>query len=582
MGESFKLYLGSSAGSSFFRMSDLRVYKSALTVEQIRDLYHYEYVPDEESEKVIVVRAADVEDHDGLVVDQSCALPGKAYLRQKNSASDGWVNWTVDVEAGDYALYLLMRGYTTETSLVEVSVNNVNYGIHRLRSSGLWESVRVGDSLKFNLVNGENVVSVRPVGNVGVAGLAVVSSSRDFDMAKLDFGQADWNEPEPRVEVRLMYDDYRDTTWARPHLKFRNLTAKSFPNARLRYFYKGEGSSVRAQGFWPNLPMSVVSDAGEVYYAELALNEPIAPYAGAYGDEGVKLGLYRLPNNRRWNIFDDPSYASGSENGYVVANGIALLDDNGELLNEWQCYDDGLPAEQAKPSVRALAKDESENPSQSSRVRVVVENDGSVAVDGFEVRYYYRDADGKMAKPDYYDFAFADTSYMNVGGNLYYVSFMYRNSVLNSGERNAYGNGAQFALHGRDWNPAYFDASDDPSHRGLGREFAVADSIVVLDRNGNLLWGHVPQPKFANNFVVMPAGESRVTRVGDVVYVDIDEMGYYTLETVNAVGTPLARLFDGTWQPGEHMVQIPADKLNAGGYLVLRMGNIILNWQLLK
>ncbi|MCQ2064165.1 MAG: hypothetical protein MJY99_12600 [Fibrobacter sp.] len=49
-----------------------------------------------------------------------------------------------------------------------------------------------------------------------------------------------------------------------------------------------------------------------------------------------------------------------------------------------------------------------------------------------------------------------------------------------------------------------------------------------------------------------------------------------------SVGTPLARLFDGTWQPGEHMVQIPADKLNAGGYLVLRKGNIILNWQLLK
>lgn len=158
---------------------------------------------------------------------------------------------------------------------------------------------------------------------------------------------------------------------------------------------------------------------------------------------------------------------------------------------------------------------------------------------------------------------------------------MYSNSVLNPGEKSAFGSGAQFALHNVNWQEG-FNANDDPSHHGLSREFAVADSIVVLDRNGNLLWGNVPQPKFADNFVVMPAGESRVTRVGDVVYVDIDETGYYTLETVNAAGMPLARLFDGTWKPGEYIVQIPADKLNAGGYLVLRKGYEILNWQLLK
>lgn len=66
---------------------------------------------------------------------------------------------------------------------------------------------------------------------------------------------------------------------------------------------------------------------------------------------------------------------------------------------------------------------------------------------------------------------------------------------------------------------------DDPSHHGLSRNLSAADSVVVLDRNGNLLWGNVPQPKFSNNYVVKP-GESRITRVGDVVYVDIDVTGY--------------------------------------------------------
>ena len=158
---------------------------------------------------------------------------------------------------------------------------------------------------------------------------------------------------------------------------------------------------------------------------------------------------------------------------------------------------------------------------------------------------------------------------------------MYNDVVLNPGERNAFGNGAQFALHNIGWQ-GEFDASDDPSHYGLGRDFSVADSIVILDKNGNLLWGNVPQPKFADNYVLKPSGEKRLTRAGDVVYVVIDETGYYVLETVNAVGYPLARLYEGTWKPGEYMVQISADKLNAGGFLVLRKGNEILNWQLLK
>ena len=190
-------------------------------------------------------------------------------------------------------------------------------------------------------------------------------------------------------------------------------------------------------------------------------------------------------------------------------------------------------------------------------------------------------ANGRMAKPDYYDFAFADTSFANVGGNLYYVSFVYDNVILNPGEKNAFGNGAQFALHNVNWQDG-FSASDDPSHHGLSRNLSAADSIVVLDRNGNLLWGSVPQPKFANNFVVKPVGKNRVTRVGDVVYVEIDETGYYTLEAVDANSVALAKFFEGTWKPGEYMVEIPMNKLSSGMYLVLRKGNEIFNWQLLK
>ncbi|MCQ2099429.1 MAG: hypothetical protein MJZ10_03860 [Fibrobacter sp.] len=580
MGENFKPYLGSAKLSSFFRIGDLRIYGSALSADQVRDLHHYEYVPDE-TEKVIVTRATDIDDREGLVVDQSCALPGKSYLRQKNASSEGLANWNVEADAGDYSLYLLVRGYSIETSLVEVFVNNVSYGVHCLRSSGYWETVRVGDSLRFPLSSGSNVVSVRPVGGIGLAGLAVVSSPKEFDVSKLDFGQSVWSDPEPRVEVRLSYENAGDKTWARPRVQLRNLTGESFANAHFRYYYEGEGSAVQAKSFWPDLPMAVVPDAGNVYYADLALTEPIAPYGSIYNGAGLQLGLHRADYYQPWNILDDPSYEQGAESGYVLAKGVALLDEDGGLLNDWSCHDDGKTAERPKPSVRVLAKDLSWELNRRNEVQVVVENDGTVAVDGFEVLYYYRDAQGDVADPEYYDTTFAKASHVAAGGDLYYISFMYKNVVLNPGERNAFGNGAKFALHNSDWGDG-FNANDDPSHHGLGRDFAVADSIVVLDRNGNLLYGGVPQPRFADSVVVKNVSESRVTRVGDVVYVEIDAEGYYTLEIENAVGAPQAKLFEGKWGEGTHMVVIPADKLKQGGYLVLRNGNVILNWQIFK
>jgi hypothetical protein len=105
---------------------------------------------------------------------------------------------------------------------------------------------------------------------------------------------------------------------------------------------------------------------------------------------------------------------------------------------------------------------------------------------------------------------------------------------------------------------------------------------VVLDLERDLLWGGVPRPTFSNNVVASDSGASRVTRVGDVVYVNIDQTGYYYLETVDAFGTVKNRLFEGTWSVGEHIVQIPASAMQPGRYLVLRRGNTILNWQLLK
>ena len=578
--------------SAYFRMSDLRIYRSALTAEQVHDLYVGAPPPDESDTSVVdstpvslVVRAVELDSVPGLVVDQSCAVPGRSYLRQ-GSGTSGKAVWNVDApRAGNYALYVFGRGYSSANSRVEVSVNGVDVGTYGLRPSGLWESVRMGDSLLFSLDSGMNRVRLRPRGGAEIAGIAAISGPSLPEAHLVDYGQSGWAAPEPSVEALIHYDNVYDLTWARPRIKLRNLTGQYIYGVRIRYYYSGEGPAVAATSWYPQGPMSVVHDAGDVYYAEYALTQPIPPHGYANGGDDIQIGLYRTPDYKPWNIHDDPSYEHGSAYGYVEAKGVVVLNSKGVMLNGWNCVDDGMPATTPASGIRALAAEESNEPWKYGTLAVSVENNGSDSVSGFEVRYYYRDATGTMEPPDWYYLGQgkgqAVPSKVAAGGNLYYVSFVFNSLVLKPGRRS---DAVKFGLHARDWSISAYNANDDPSYHGIGtgQNLQVADSVVVLDLNGNLLWGSVPQPNFQNNVIASDSGASRVTRVGDVVYVNIDQTGYFYLETVDAFGTVKNRLFEGTWSVGEHTVQIPTSAMQPGRYLVLRRGNTILNWQLLK
>lgn len=578
--------------SAYFRMSDLRIYRSALTAGQVHDLYvgdNQPVVPDSTDSTVtpvqLAVRAVELDSISGLVVDQSCALPGRAFLRQGTGLS-GRAVWNVDVpRAGDYAVYVFSRGYPSGTSLVDLSVNDVNVGTYYLNPSGLWESVRMGDSLLVALDSGMNRITLRPLGGAELAGIAAFSARSLPEAHLVDYGQSDWTIPEPRVEAFIYYENASDVTWARPRIKLRNLTGQYIYGARVRYYYAGEGSAVAATSWYPEGPASVVHDAGDVYYAEYALSVPIPPHDYANGGKAIQLGLHRTPDYKPWNIHDDPSYEHGSAYGYVEAKGVAVLNSRGEMLTGWNCVDDGMPATTPASGIRALAAEESNEPWKNSTIAVYVENNGSDSISGFEARYYYRDATGTMEPPDWYylgpDTASAIASKVAAGGNLYYVSLVYNNVVLKPGKRSA---AVKFGLHAQGWSSSAYNAYDDPSYHGIGtgQNLQVADSVVVLDLNGNLLWGNVPRPNFQNNVVASDSGASRVTRVGDMLYIRVDQTGYYYLEIVDAFGSPQGRLFEGTWVAGEYAVQIPSSAMNPGRYVVLRRGNTILNWQLLK
>ena len=577
-----KLAIGTRNGlrSAVGNISNLRFYASALSAEQIQNLFAG--VPRERSVHIASVRAVTLSDRNGLTVDQSCSAPGKAYLRQNTTDNSGKMTWKVDLDADDYTLYLFHRNYITEESEVEVTIDGTHLGKFKLNSTGLWKSEQVAD-LHLPLKAGVHEMTIRPMGNLGIAALALASSQAGMDGNMMDYGESSWTIPEEKVQVRMKYETLDDKKWAQIRFDLRNKTDKALENAKIRYYYKGEGENVNAVAFYPSSPMRVVNDAGSVFYAEFALTEVIAAYGTAYFGQGPLIGLHRLtsPSNYfpYWDITDDPSYIQEAEKEYAEATGVALLDAEGNLLNEFSCYDEDGPIQKAKRRVRAMARDNSEGSNSESHLAIYVENTGSVPVDGFETRYYFRDT--AQTELDIYWNAFAQSSKVSAGGDLYYVSFLY-DDILNAGDKSDYGNGVQFSLHHPN-RTHDFNAADDPSHYNLNnREMVEADSIVVLDRQGNLLWGNAPQPKFRPEYIVKENHAKSIYREGDIVYVNIEESGYYTLETVNAIGVPLKKLYKGSWEAGEHSVTLDMKQILPSSYIVLRKNSEILAWELLN
>ncbi len=577
-----RLAIGTRNGirSAVGSLSNLRFYSSALTAEQIQSVYRGRI--DQKSFYAVAVRAVSLADREGLLVDQSCSAPGKSYLVQNSADNLGAMTWDADVKSDSYALYLLHRSPLTEKSHIEVTVDGIRKGIFSLTSTGLWKSEKVA-GLELRLQEGFHEIQVRPLGNLGVAALALASTSANLDGNQMDYNESSWENPEPKAKVIMKYESVDDESWAQIRFDLRNKTGEALENARIRYYYKGEGEKVNALSFYPSSPMRVVNDAGSVFYAELALTEAIAAYGAAYFGEGPLVGLHRLtpPNDHfpNWDKTDDPSYVAEAETDYAEALGVALLDGEGNLLNEFSCYDEDGPVQKSKIKVRAMAKDDASGSPMSSNLAIYVENVGQAPVNGFEVRYYFRDS--VETEVDVNWNAFASFHKFSAGGDLHYASFKY-DLILNSGDKSDYGNGVQFSIHHPNWT-SDFNAADDPSHYGLDNlEMAEADSIVVLDSIGNLLWGNAPQPKFSAEYVTGESNADLVYRDGDVIYVSIGESGHYILETVNALGVPLKTLYQGSWDVGEHSLTLDMKNLQPSSYIVLRKGMEILSWKLLN
>jgi hypothetical protein len=560
-------------------LNALRFYKDALTAEQIYSIYNG-IVPDE-SVEIIYAHAVDLEERSEMVVDQSCDLPGMAYLRQQNISSDASVSWHVDVSAGVYNMFVLSRGYANMESTVDVLVDDSYIGSYILSSSGIWETQSL-EGFVMSLSSGEHVITVKPKNMTNLAAFALAPARAKIASGNMTWNDSTWLAPEAKIQVEMLYPAFGDKTWMKSDFRLKNLTDSTISGIRLRYYYSGEGLDVTAQSFNPQAAVNIGSDGGNVFYAEFALTESLMGGAYANWGYGPQIGIHRNDKYSSfpvWNYNDDPSFDSSAIGGsFHVTDRIALLDENGNLLSNWSCYEQGSPAEMLTPSVRALAMEESWNTSARSTIAMLVENIGVVKLNGFEVRYYFRD-NGEKPQFDVHSNMFAKApEYVEVGNGLYYVSFRYENVILNSGEKSDFGNGVKFALHHS--NEQNWNVADDPSHYGLTHEMSQADSIAVFDLSGSLLWGAIPQSsgnESPKNGPKPVASNGAIVIEGGQIVVTVAETATYTLQVIDAKGNPVQTLFKGAWNEGVHYVSVENTTLTPNNYLVLIRNGSILN-----
>jgi hypothetical protein len=556
-------------------LSQVRLYVSALDDGDVDWAYTGGQPVDVST--VVIARASVLPLGAGLAVDQSCEVPGMAYVRQSSSTTAGTLNWVMSPGAGQYRLYLMAMALDPLQAKVEILLDGVSKGTFAIPADGVWSTVALAD-LVLQIPSGSHTLGVRPYGQTGIAGLAMAPVALDLPGSKIQWPGSSWTPSAPVVTVKIKYENFADKTWVRPQFQLTNTTSKSLAGVRLRYFYRGEGASqVASQSFTPwNATIGIHPDAGGVSYAEVALPDAIPANGQAYWGLGPKFGLYRA-QNQPWVSEDDPSYqAEGAGGNLVTTDRVAVLDASGRLLNSWSCFESGGQAV-SEPRVRVVAKDLKAGVNTASLIHAYVENTGTQSVNDFVMRYYFREAEGKLPETAVYSNPQSLSSFVTDGNGLYHMQFNYAGKILNPGEKTEYGSGLQFELHHPNWTPDWV-VFDDPSHVGLTGNWLEASGFVVLDPWGNVLFGQIPGLAVASSPPVQAPsspGILRWTRDGLVVH--IASAGVYNLEVTNAPGIWQSTLRSGNWSVGDQVVNIPAGTISTGQYVVLRQGTIILD-----
>lgn len=560
-------------------VADIRMYTSALSPEQVLALSQPVTDEGEEVSDLIVVAIKDMNAVSGFKREFSCSVAGNKYLASVSDAAT--VSLPVIVQdAAEYNVVLYARSATAGNVSVAVGESAMQTGV--VAVSNVWHAVTLS-GVMVNLAAGTHTLKLRVPKGVEIGGFAL--STADIPASMIAWGTSTADkvagvvaaDTARKIKSYLRYEGYPETSTLRPRIRLRNISSSPVNGFSVRYYFRGEDASqARVDRYVPNdvstFP-SVHLESGRTGYVEWKFPNKQIPVNGTvFNGDGPHFGLYNS-DYFPWNASDDPSFVdpySGlvpNVDGFYEDVGVVVLDNDYNLIG-------GSCAEMEDPtslvtSARALAAIEREN-NQMSEVHIKVENTGNVSLGNIDVRYYFY-VGGNMtpALDVYYLSGCSSVTLQNLGNGRWQATAHY-NGTLAPGQM--WNDPVKFTLRLQNWENVW-NASDDPSHDGLGHNFVEAHGVCVYDSAGNLLYGNAPawgnpapsssgsgtggtDPTNHPGNGSSSGNTPPIVRTDDGLLVTMDSYAYVSLKLVNAHGEPIRTLFRGNLQAGQNLVHV--------------------------
>jgi len=573
-------------------VADMRMYKKSLSGGEVFALSQPvvdDKVTEPEIVKIVTVPMVTVDGGNGFEPEFSCAVAGNRYFESTRDNAKLTLDALIE-KAATYKVMVYVRSAVQSSANVAVLPSpGVRYSGH-LPLSPVWRTAMVSD-VSMNLSAGMHTITFEAPEGVQIAGFALVT-------ANVSPASIAWNagleNPERKVKTFVRYEGFNDKKVLQPRVRLRNISNTQINGYSVRYYFRGEESSLtRPHAYFPyddTTGLAVHSESDRTGYVEWKFKNGRIPVGGTvFNGDGPHFGVH-YEDWTHWNPYDDPSFVENATHDFVEDDGIIVLDSDKRLIGGSCVEMEDSVSVEVRARVYAA---ETRNDNSASEFQIKVENVGNVTLKNYDVRYYFF-LEGGLA-PEFNTYNLPDgvsAAVENIGEGRWQVS-MHASEPLASGA--SWKKIAQIVLHCENWNNIW-DASDDPSRIGLGRDMVEAVGVNVFDSLGNRIYGDEPVwPEIAH--VATPADSSGVPdyglkpkddgvpihRTDDGLVIELTQYTNISLSLVNVVGAPIKSLYSGTLAPGAQFVHVDWTGVDMNRtYLLLRVNGAIRSTKLLS
>jgi hypothetical protein len=469
---SFSLGMDASTPSFTGHLMQVRLYKKALTEEEVYALFSGVGLS-EEALRTEIALAGELDwKTDGVGRGFSCAVPGSAYWETSKESSASWRVYAE--QASSYRIFLYARSAQPGSKAVKAGVSGTLVS-GTVSLENVWRPVALQE-ISLPLKAGFNDIELRFPAGMDIAGIAI-SSNQSILPSQISWKSENSVAPQATVATQVSFVGHPEPSMIRPRVRLQNIGSSTIYGPKVRYYFRGEDpAQVLALKFFPQEEgnLMVRQESDNLGYAEWSFPETTTLPAGQllFWGEGPHFGLHNT-NFVPWVIDDD-------------ATDVIVLDSENRILSG-SCFENEHPLN-TTPIVQVLARDSRAGDNMASQLYIKLENIGQVPIRNYEVRYSFYVPNNATPVFDAYDMQGLSAALKNLGSGRWQVIISGSTSL---GPGISWANPAQFALHLPNWQTGW-NTADDPSYEGLSAEWMLAKGIEVFDASGNRIYGKEP------------------------------------------------------------------------------------------